>query len=185
MKSKWARVIAASIASAMLTAGASGAATPPDGDSPAVVSDAPARGAIRYDAEYPTIGYADLPTHNAIARLQERLKRGEVRLRFQPPRGYLDLVLDALGIDPSSQTLVYSKTSLQFNLIQRTTPRAIYLDDDTYVAWIPGTALLEIATMDGIVGPVFYERRASIPVSFDTRRPQRRVVDRSARNGYH
>jgi hypothetical protein len=124
--------------------------------SPAVVSDPFARTSIRYDAEYPAIGYADSPSHNAITRLQQRLNRGEVRLKFQPPRGYLDSVLSALGIDPSSQTLVYSKTSLQLTLIAADTPRAVYFDDDTYVAWIPGTKFLEIATMDGAVGPVFY-----------------------------
>jgi hypothetical protein len=111
---------------------------------------------IRYEAEYPTIGYADRPTHNAIARLQERINRGDVHLEFRAPRGYLDSVLEALGIDAGSQTLVYSKTSLQLDLIRGATPRAIYFDDDTYVAWIPGTRFLEIATMDRLVGPVFY-----------------------------
>ena len=61
---------------------------------------------IRYTAEYPTIGYADRPTHNAIARLQERINRGELKLEFHEPRGYLDSVLKALGIDPGSQTLL-------------------------------------------------------------------------------
>lgn len=111
---------------------------------------------IRYSAEYPTIGYAERPTHNAISRLQERINRGEARLEFREPRGYLDSVLNALGIDPRSQTLVYSKTSLQLDLISGATPRAIYFDDDTYVAWIPRTRILEIATMDGVLGPVFY-----------------------------
>ena len=124
--------------------------------SPDVVATAPAGSALRYDAEYPVIAYADKPSHNAIARLQARLERGELRLKFQPPRGYLDSVLSALGIDPSSQTLVYSKTSLQLDLIRAATPRAIYFDDNTYVAWIPGTAFLEIATMDSAMGPVFY-----------------------------
>jgi hypothetical protein len=110
----------------------------------------------RYEAEYPTIRYSEAPTHNAIAQLQDRLTRGEVRLEFRAPRGYLDSVLSALGIDPSSQTLVYSKTSLQLQLIQGSTPRAIYFDDDTYIAWIPGTRFLEIVTMDAVMGPVFY-----------------------------
>jgi hypothetical protein len=132
----------------------------PDGASeagdPPTISGPTAREITRYDTEYPTIGYANTATNNAIARLQDRLNRGEVRLTFEGPRGYLDSVLAALGIDPSSQTLVYSKTSLQFNLIDASTPRAIYFDEDTYVAWIPGTKFLEIATMDGTLGPVFY-----------------------------
>jgi hypothetical protein len=136
---------------ALLVTGTAAAAS-----DPAVISSSETRGAIRYDSEYPTIGYADLPSHNAISRLQDRLSRGEVHLTFQAPRGYLDSVLSALAIDPSSQTLVYSKTSLQLGLINGDTPRAIYFDEDTYVAWIPGTEFLEIATMDGVVGPVFY-----------------------------
>jgi len=128
----------------------------PAPEGPTVVSVPSGHKATRYDSEYPTIGYAGSASQNAIARLQERLNRGEVTLKFEPPRGYLDSVLSALGIDPSSQTLVYSKTSLQFDLIDASTPRAIYFDDDTYIAWIPGTKFLEIATMDGALGPVFY-----------------------------
>ncbi|HEX4675782.1 MAG TPA: hypothetical protein VH209_10670 [Steroidobacteraceae bacterium] len=121
------------------------------------VSGAPAVGAaLRYDADYPLIGYSDRATHNAIARLQERMERGDTHLKFVPGRGYLDSLLQALGIDPSSQTLVYSKTSLQFELISAATPRAIYFDDDTYVAWPPETKFLEISTMDSVLGPVFY-----------------------------
>ena len=112
--------------------------------------------ALRYDTEYPLIGYADKPTHNAVARLQDRMDRGEVQLKFVPGRGYLDSLLKALGIDPSSQTLVYSKTSLQIDLINATTPRAIYFNDDTYVAWIRDTNMIEMNTMDSALGPVFY-----------------------------
>jgi hypothetical protein len=112
--------------------------------------------ALRYDTEYPLIGYADKPTHNAIARLQDRMDRGEVKLEFVPGRGYLDSLLKALAIDPSSQTLVYSKTSLQIDLIKAATPRAIYFDDTTYVAWVPETNMIEMTTMDSALGPVFY-----------------------------
>ena len=136
---------------------ATGSATPPViGDPNRRIAPPPVGTALRYDTEYPLIGYADKPTHNAVARLQERLDRGEVRLEFSPGRGYLDSLLKALGIDPSSQTLVYSKTSLQIDLIKATTPRAIYFDDTTYVAWIPETNMIEMTTMDSAVGPVFY-----------------------------
>src|SRR5690348_4788918 len=72
---------------------------------------------LRYDSDYPTIGYSQTATHNRIARLQERLSRGEVTLKYQKPRGYLDSILRALDIDPSSQSLVFSKTSLQVSAI--------------------------------------------------------------------
>ena len=68
-----------------------------------------------------------------------------------------------MGIDPSSQTLVYSKTSLQIDLIKAATPRAIYFDDDTYVAWIPDTNMVEMTTMDSALGPVFYTLPNSDP----------------------
>ncbi len=132
---------------------------PPSGpDRPGFITTRPppVASALRYDSEYPLIGYGNRPTHNAIARLQERMDRGEVKFKFLPERGYLDSLLQALKIDPSSQTLVYSKTSLQFELIRAATPRAIYFDDDTYVAWIPDTRILEITTMDSVEGPVFY-----------------------------
>jgi hypothetical protein len=110
---------------------------------------------LPYPREYPAIPYAQMPRDNAIARLQARLDRGEVKLAFRPPRGYLDSILAALGIDRSSQTLVYSKTSLQTGDISAATPRAIYFDDDTYVAWVQG-GNIEIGTMDSRLGQVFY-----------------------------
>src|SRR4029077_6282580 len=36
------------------------------------------------------------------------------------------------------------------------TPRAIYFNDDTYIAWVQGTGSLEMVTMDSERGPVFY-----------------------------
>jgi len=116
----------------------------------------PVRSALRYDTEYPSIGYAGEARNNAFARLQQRLDRGEVKLEFEGPRGYLDSLLRALEIDPSSQTLVFSKTSLEIGLIRDTNPRAIYFNDETYVAWVPGAKQLELMAMDGALGAVFY-----------------------------
>jgi len=110
---------------------------------------------LPYAREYPAIPYARMPADNAIARLQERVDRGEVKLLYRPPRGYLDSILAALGISPSSQTLVYSKTSLQTGDISAATPRAIYFDDETYVAWVQH-GNIELAAMDSKLGPVFY-----------------------------
>ena len=110
----------------------------------------------RYEAEYPQIGYSERPTENVIARLQQRLDKGEVKLEWTAPRGYLDSLLKVLGIDKSSQSLVFSKTSLQISFISEKTPRAIYFDDETYVAWIEGAPTLEMMTVDRVKGPVFY-----------------------------
>jgi hypothetical protein len=65
-------------------------------------------------------------------------------------------VLEALEIDVSSQVLVFSRTSLQVGNIRPETPRAIYFNDDTYVAWIPGARTLELAGYEPRLGPVFY-----------------------------
>ncbi|HEY1898444.1 MAG TPA: hypothetical protein VGG49_01475 [Steroidobacteraceae bacterium] len=111
---------------------------------------------LPYDTEYPVMHYERTPTHNAIARLQQRLRSGDVKLTYQAPRGYLDSLLTALGIDPSSQALVYSKTSLQTGSITAATPRALYFDTDTYVGYVQGTGDLELATMDSELGQVFY-----------------------------
>jgi hypothetical protein len=134
---------------------ASNAATPAaTGQADATaVSPAP----FLYDVEYPVMDYARPATNNAVARLIQRIEAGDVVLEADPTRGYLDSLLKALDIDAASQMLVFSKTSLQVDLITSATPRAIYFNDDTYVAWVGGANTLEIATLDAALGPVFYE----------------------------
>ncbi|MGC1460014.1 MAG: hypothetical protein WA825_17185 [Steroidobacteraceae bacterium] len=112
--------------------------------------------ALIYDSEYPVIGYSAMPMSNPIARLQRQLLRGETKLEFKARRGYLDSVLTHLRINPSSQLLVYSKSSLQVEWVNASTPRAIYFNDDTYAAWVQAVGLLEFVTMDSELGPVFY-----------------------------
>jgi hypothetical protein len=109
---------------------------------------------LRYDVEYPTMHYATAPRTDPIAKLEARLQSGDVKLELGP-RGYLDPLLAVLGIDASSQTLVFSQTSLQSRRISSRTPRAIYFNDDVYVAWVQNGPL-EIASLDPNLGPVFY-----------------------------
>lgn len=148
------------------------ASSPPALSAPPAASPpaAPQTGSgLVYDQEYPFIDYSGSPSRNDVARLQRRLASGRAKLEFREPRGYLDSLLEALRIDPSSQALVFSKTSLQVDKISPQTPRAIYFNDDTYVAWIAGSSLIEINTMDGMMGPVFYtlENRPSEPAHFE------------------
>jgi hypothetical protein len=117
---------------------------------------APATGSmLRYETEYPTIPYLTGKRTDAVAALVERLERGEIELTYDGERGYLDSLLAALDIDPASQTLVYSQTSLQSKLIRPSTPRAIYFNDDVYVAFVQ-QGPIEIASLDPNLGPVFY-----------------------------
>ena len=133
---------------------ASGQASP-DAGAPNPFAHAPPT-KLPYDSEYPVMHYGRPPTHNAIARLQQRLAAGEIKLTYAAPRGYLDSLLAALAIDASSQALVYSKTSFQTGFISAATPRALYFDADTYVGFVQGTANLELAAMDSELGQVFY-----------------------------
>ena len=106
--------------------------------------------------QHEAIEYYDTAPTDSISRLQARIAKGEVRLNKDSSHGYLRSALRALDIDISSQILVASKTSLQLNLISPAKPRAIYFNEDTYVAWVQGSQLLEITTVDPKLGAVFY-----------------------------
>jgi hypothetical protein len=91
-----------------------------------------------------------------VTELHYRLSRGELKLEAGSDNGFLKDVLNALNIDIESQVLVFSRTSLNTGLVRANNPRAIYFNDETYVAWVPGSDSLEIASMDPNLGPVFY-----------------------------
>src|SRR5689334_134721 len=118
---------------------------------------------LRYDTEYPAVGYSGTAEKNRIARLQARLDRGEVKLEFERGHGYLRSLLKALDIDPSSQVLIYSKTSLQTGEIQAASPRAIYFNEDTYVGWVQGSGQMELGSMDSALDQVFYTLQNGSP----------------------
>jgi sugar lactone lactonase YvrE len=111
---------------------------------------------IRYDREYPAIGYSSAVPSDPVARLRRKIEAGDERLSFDPERGYLASLLEALRIPLSSQVLVFTRTSLQKGRISPRAPRAIYFGDDTYVAWVPGGPSIEISSVDPILGAVFY-----------------------------
>lgn len=129
---------------------------------------------FRYDSEYPAMGYSAAATTNVIARLQERLARGELRLEFSGHRGYLDSLLKALDIDAGSQLLVYSKSSLQKARISPATPRALYFNDEAYIGWVQDSDQIEVGTVDCRKGPVFYlfdnRKDAELPFKRETTR---------------
>src|SRR5450631_2471835 len=68
------------------------------------------------------INYLSDALHDPIAKLQQRISRGEVNLEYEPVHGYLKSVLQTLDIPISSQTLVFSKTSFQFRKISPQSP---------------------------------------------------------------
>ena len=72
----------------------------------------PAQAAKPLYEEQP-ISYSASTPADAVARLIDDIEAGRTKLEHQPTRGYLDSVLRALEIPPSSQALVFSKTSFQ------------------------------------------------------------------------
>jgi hypothetical protein len=108
------------------------------------------------DFEHGVIRYASTKPTDPVARLQEQLDSGKVKLAFDPRWGYLPAVLDHLKIPRSSQSLVFSKTSLQLLLISPKSPRALYFNDDVYIGGVLGSELMEIASVDPNLGTIFY-----------------------------
>jgi len=97
--------------------------------------------------------YAD--TQDAVTALQARLDKGSTQLEFHERWGYLESVLRELKVPLSSQTLVFSKTSLQVAKISPEHPRALYFSDELYVGLVRG-GLLEVAVAEPGRGAVFY-----------------------------
>ncbi len=102
------------------------------------------------------IGYSKTSDTGPIARLQQRIDQGQIKLEHHPAYGYLLSILDELKAPRSSQMLVFSKTSFQRERISPDHPRAIYFGDDVYVGFIPGAPIIEITSVDPQLGAVFY-----------------------------
>jgi hypothetical protein len=92
---------------------------------------------------------------DAIARLQQKIDSGAVKLTFDRKTGYLSSLLTNLNIPVSSQLLVLSKSSAQMSGISPARPRALYFNDYAYVGWVQEGGL-ELAAVDPEDGPFFY-----------------------------
>lgn len=112
--------------------------------------------AFAQDFEAAPIQYSKRAPTDRVAKLAAELKTGKRKLSREQRLGYLRSLLAALDVPTSSQTLVFSKTSLQRNYIQARTPRALYFNDDTYVGYCQDGDVLEISTVDDDLGAVFY-----------------------------
>lgn len=117
------------------------------------------------------IRYSDTLASNKLTDLAAALASGKTAL---PAGGGLDrlrLVLETLDIPAESQVLVFSKTSLQNDLIQPANPRALYFSENAYVGYVPGGAI-EAVVQDPVLGPVFYfvgtDREGGLEIERDT-----------------
>ena len=114
---------------------------------------------------HPAISYERAST-DRVGELVRKVDAGDVRLRFEGSGGYLISILESLDVPVESQSVVFSKTSLQAHWISPKNPRAIYYSDDVSVAFIRNAPLLEISALDPTQGVVFYsleQRQAERP----------------------
>ncbi len=106
--------------------------------------------------DHPAIDYDKRPPQDAIARLQEKIDRGQVQLKFDSQHGYLPSILKELDIHADSQMLVFSKTSFQGPRISPRNPRALYFNDEAAIGYVPDGDVLEFTALDPNQGIIFY-----------------------------
>jgi hypothetical protein len=104
---------------------------------------------------HPAIAYQSRPAADPVARLNQGLKNGSARLNYEDPSGYLRATLDALTIPVDSQVALFSRDSLQSQLISSINPRTIFFNDTVAVAAVRG-GFIEVASQDPLQGIVFY-----------------------------
>lgn len=143
-----------------------------------VVAFGPALTLAQDDFERAPIEYSVKQPANRVSELQAKLDRGETKLEFDKELGYLKSVLAALEIPVESQSLVFSKTSLQLRRISPHTPRAIYFSDDLYVGFCRAGDVMEVSVADPQLGAVFYtldQRAPDQPPKFQPPKFQRQT----------
>ena len=118
-------------------------------------------GQEKYELE--PIRYSESKPQNNVQQLVDRVVDGSLQLQWDAQSGYLKSVLQELNVPQSSQSLVFSKTSLQVSHISPRTPRAIYFNDDIYVGWVPNGDVIEISAADPALGATFYSLKQISP----------------------
>ncbi|MEN9652673.1 MAG: hypothetical protein RL303_393 [Verrucomicrobiota bacterium] len=105
--------------------------------------------------EGPPINYSTTAPRDRATTLNAAHRRRADEIRRLPARQRLKWLLDEFGVPAESQLLVFSKTSLQRDLITPETPRALYFSDEAYVGWVPAGAI-EVTVFDPELGATFY-----------------------------
>src|SRR5580658_6848392 len=113
------------------------------------------------------INYRSEDVSDPVAKLERKIEKGEVTLKWDDDQGYLKSVLDLLKVPLESQTLVFSKTSFQYPKITPEHPRALYYNDDVYVGKVHDGKAIEVVSFDARQGAIFYlldERKSDHPI---------------------
>lgn len=101
------------------------------------------------------IRYSETEPKDAAQRLERLMASGKVQIDRTDAWTVLEGLMKELGVLPESQTMVFSKTSKQNDLIGPRTPRVVYFGDNAYVGYSVGGSI-EVATIDPNLGPIFY-----------------------------
>lgn len=107
------------------------------------------------DFELEPHNYYDLVPEDGMSRLIEKWQKGEHDFGSETGLKALEKLLHDLDIPVSSQVLVFSKTSLQRDLVSPDNPRAMYFNEDIHVAWMPG-GKIEVNSFDAHAGGLFF-----------------------------
>lgn len=107
------------------------------------------------DLDRPEHNYWNRPLNDKFSRIKEQLETGKLPLSYRTEKEFLMSLLKALDIPATSQTLVFSTTSLQLRLINIRNPRALYFNEDIYIGFIPG-GRIELISIHPELGGVFF-----------------------------
>lgn len=105
--------------------------------------------------EEPPINYSATPTNDRATAISAKFQSRAMEIRSMPAKKRLQWLLDEMGVPVESQIFVFSKTSLQRDLINPETPRVLYFSDEAYLGWSP-TGAFEVAVFDAKLGATFY-----------------------------
>jgi hypothetical protein len=113
--------------------------------------------ALYVSPDHPAIQYSKQAPDDPVARLIKKIDSGQVKLEYAAGGlGYLPALLKQLDVPVDSQTLVFSKGSIQADHISPRTPRAIYFDDDVSVGYVQNGDALELTGLDPVRGVYLY-----------------------------
>ena len=105
--------------------------------------------------EEPPISYSSTEAKDRATALNAAHQARANAIRSLPAKKRLQWLLDEFKVPVESQIFVFSKTSLQRDLITPETPRVLYFSDEAYVGWAP-TGAFEVTVFDPQLGATFY-----------------------------
>ncbi len=105
--------------------------------------------------EEPPINYSATQTNDRATAINAAFQSRAMEIRSLPAKQRLKWLLDELGVPVESQLFVFSKTSMQRDLINPEAPRVLYFSDEAYVGWSP-TGAFEVVVFDAKLGTTFY-----------------------------